>query len=82
MCEQIFFSFTAMSPVGELASYRDTPIFGWVSDSPSLSNKDTYTSLVRVLQPINAIGTLLETKWRPIRDSFQAHKAKRPIVPL
>ncbi|KAI0242810.1 Atrial natriuretic peptide receptor 1 [Lamellibrachia satsuma] len=41
---------------GQLAGYRELPIFGWLSASPAFSDKAKYNSLVRVIAPLNAVG--------------------------
>ena len=47
-----------MTYVGEYAGYNNLPVFGWLSDDSSFSNKSdgNYNSLVHVYGPINAIG--------------------------
>ena len=49
-------SLTAMTHVGELAGFRNLPIFGWLSESSSFSEKSVYNSLVRSYGPISSIG--------------------------
>ena len=47
-----------MTHVGELAGYKDLPIFTWMADSSVFGDKTTYNSLVRSYGPVNEIGKL------------------------
>ncbi|XP_070199106.1 atrial natriuretic peptide receptor 1-like [Littorina saxatilis] len=48
-----------MSPVADLASYFNIPVFGWVSNEHALDNKSRFTTLVRTLPPLSGLGEML-----------------------
>ncbi|XP_071104732.1 uncharacterized protein [Haliotis cracherodii] len=47
-----------MATVADLASYRDIPVFGWVSSTIGLDNKDRFSTLIRVLPPLSSLGSI------------------------
>ena len=42
-----------MSGVAMLASHWNIPVVGWVSNSHELKDRETYSTLIRVLGPLN-----------------------------
>ena len=42
-----------MSGVAMLASHWNLPVFGWVSNNHELKDRETYSTLIRVLGPLN-----------------------------
>ena len=48
--------FLAMIPISEIASYRDIPVFGWLSNEESLDDKDKASTLVRTIYPLSQVG--------------------------
>lgn len=55
---------SAMDPVAQLGSLHDLPVFGWIASDPVLANKNKYTTLVRLLGPLTATGSiLLPSSW-------------------
>lgn len=47
-----------MRGVGQLASHWNVPVFGWVSSDIDLRDKSIYSTLIRLLGPLNAFGEL------------------------
>lgn len=45
-----------MSPIAELASYRDIPVFSWLANEEILDDKDKLTTFVRVVYPLSQLG--------------------------
>jgi len=45
-----------MIPISEIASYRDIPVFGWLSNEESLDDKDKASTLVRTIYPLSQVG--------------------------
>jgi hypothetical protein len=60
MCPCLLFKnnnfFLAMIPISEIASYRDIPVFGWLSNEESLDDKDKASTLVRTIYPLSQVG--------------------------
>ncbi|XP_048242598.1 atrial natriuretic peptide receptor 2-like isoform X2 [Haliotis rufescens] len=48
-----------MRPVAQLASYWNIPVFGWVSNDHDLRNRDIYSTLIRLLGPLNQFSTTM-----------------------
>ncbi|XP_041367586.1 atrial natriuretic peptide receptor 2-like [Gigantopelta aegis] len=48
-----------MRPVAQLASHWNIPVFGWVSNDHDLRNRSIYTTLVRLLGPLNQFSTTM-----------------------
>ncbi|KAK3102291.1 hypothetical protein FSP39_010266 [Pinctada imbricata] len=46
----------AMIPIAELASYRNIPVFGWISNEETLDNKTKLDTLSRLIPPITELG--------------------------
>ena len=47
-----------MAPVAMLASHWNIPVFGWVSNDYNLRDRHIYTTLVRLLGPLNSFCKL------------------------
>ncbi|XP_077986226.1 atrial natriuretic peptide receptor 1-like [Glandiceps talaboti] len=43
-------------PAGHLASYWNLPFVAWVSRDPKLANKNEFTTLARIMGPLNKVG--------------------------
>ncbi|XP_067655026.1 atrial natriuretic peptide receptor 2-like isoform X2 [Haliotis asinina] len=48
-----------MRPVAQLASHWNIPVFGWVSNDHDLRDRDIYSTLIRLLGPLNQFSTTM-----------------------
>ncbi|KAK3101586.1 hypothetical protein FSP39_004669 [Pinctada imbricata] len=48
--------YSTMIPIAELASYRNIPVFGWISNEETLDNKTKLDTLSRLIPPITELG--------------------------
>ncbi|XP_059156438.1 atrial natriuretic peptide receptor 2-like [Physella acuta] len=74
---------SGMKLVAMLASHLNVPVFGWVSNDYELADKKTYSTLVRVLGPLNQFSNTIYfvtmifhwKKFAMIYDQSEAYKA-------
>ena len=50
---------SACRPAAEMASYWNKPIISWVATDPDFNDRNTFTTLGRVLGPFDKMGTFL-----------------------
>ncbi|XP_060068241.1 atrial natriuretic peptide receptor 1-like [Ylistrum balloti] len=80
----------AMKGVAQLASHWNVPVFGWVSNDVEFENRTTYSTLIRLLGPLNRFPITLQYvstmfKWKRyamIHDDRDPYKAVAEAIKL
>ncbi|CAG5128521.1 unnamed protein product, partial [Candidula unifasciata] len=73
-----------MAGVAMLASHWNLPIFGWVSNDHSLEDRTVYTTLVRLLGPLNQFSYTMNFvtilfRWRRFAMIYDADSAYKSV---
>ncbi|XP_048242555.1 atrial natriuretic peptide receptor 2-like isoform X1 [Haliotis rufescens] len=72
-----------MRPVAQLASHWNIPVFGWVSNDHDLRDRDIYSTLIRLLGPLNQFSTTMRyvssvfnwKRYAMIHDKDESYKS-------
>ncbi|OWF50691.1 Atrial natriuretic peptide receptor 3 [Mizuhopecten yessoensis] len=80
----------AMKGVAQLASHWNIPVFGWVSNDVEFQNRTTYSTLIRLLGPLNRLPITMKYvstvfKWKRfamIHDDRDPYKAVAEAIKL
>ncbi|XP_067655783.1 atrial natriuretic peptide receptor 2-like [Haliotis asinina] len=72
-----------MRPVAQLASHWNIPVFGWVSNDHDLRDRSIYSTLIRLLGPLNQFSTTMRyvssvfnwKRYAMIHDKDESYKS-------